>query len=153
MVSELATRTLADLRSRQPGKVRDAASLAAAVFEHAFGHPQPAEPIVMTDPASTDELAALRDAMIGVVANPPAQNLVGPALFALGKFQDQSLIPFFVRWLVDHRHEDTSATHQALIGLNNLGEPTLSLEGGLSLTDPDLTLRQADAYLRAINAI
>ena len=83
----------------------------------------------------------------------PAPEIVASGLFALGKCADRSLIQVFVQWLVAHRRENAFTTQQALIGLNNFDEPTLSLEGYLSSTDPDLTLRQAEHYLRSIGAI
>jgi hypothetical protein len=149
----LAQVTLADLRSGHPGLVQDATLLAASFFELSCGHANPADPTVRTDPASADELVALRDALIDVVNAPPDPELVGGALWALGKLPDRSLIPFFVRWLTKHRHGDPSATMQALIGLNNHGEPTLGPEGHLSDRETELILRQADHYLREIGAI
>jgi hypothetical protein len=152
-VSELVERTLAELMSGCPATVQDAVSRAAAFFEQAAGHPQPSDPEVAGAAASPDELAALRDALICVVMTSPAPEIVASGLFALGKCADRSLIQFFVQWLVAHHRENAFATQQALIGLNNFDEPTLSLEGYLSATDPDLTLRQAEHYLRSIGAI
>jgi hypothetical protein len=152
-VSALAQQTITDLHRRDVSLVGNAILTAAAFFELASGHPQPADPAATDHPATPEQLTALRDALIGVVNDPLDLNTEGAALWALGKSSDGTLVPFFVRWLVAHRTRNPFAAQQALIGLNNHGEPTLSLEGQLSATDPDLTLRQADAYLREIHAI
>jgi hypothetical protein len=151
-VSALVEQTLAELTGPDPATVYDALLRAASFFEHAAGNPNPVEPEVATDPASPAELDALRDAVIEVVAG-PTPNLVGASLWALGKHRDRAVVQFFVQWLVAHWRDDPHATHQALIGLNNFGEPTLSLEGQLSSIDPDLTMRQAEHYLRSLNLI
>ena len=152
-MSVLVEQTLADLRSA--ATVRGALRLAGGFFEHAAGNPDPSEPEVVTDPASPAELDALRDAVIDVVGAAPRSdpNLVALGLFVLGKHRDPSLIQFFVQWLVEHWRENPFATHQALIGLNNHGEPTLDLEGQLSSLDPNPTLRQAEHYLHSLKLI
>lgn len=152
-MSVLVERTLAELKSDDPATVRWAAMRAAGFFEYAAGNPSPAWSEVTTDPASPTELDELRDALVRMVGAVPEPDLVAASLFALGKHRDPSLVQFFVQWLVRHWREHTGATHQALIGLNNLGEPTLDLEGYLSAINPDLTLRQAEHYLRSLGLI
>jgi hypothetical protein len=151
-VSALVEQTLTELTSTRVVLVRDGLSRTAGFFEHAAGNPNPVEPEVVTDPASPAELDELRDAVIELVLAAPNQH-VAASLFALGKHRDPSVVQFFIQWLVEHWREDPRATHQALIGLDNLGEPALGIPGGLSSADPDLTLRQAEHYLRSLNLI
>ena len=145
-MSALVDQTLAELRSNDVATVRDALLRAAGFFEHAAVNP---------NPTSHAKIDALRDAVIDVVVAAPRSdpNLVALSLFVLGKHRDRSVVQFFVQWLVEHWREDPFATQQALIGLNNFDEPTLDLEGQLSSLNPDLTLRQAEHYLRSLNLI
>ena len=151
-MSALVEQTLTELRSNDPATVHEGVRRTAGFFEYAAGNPNPAEPEVVTDPASPAELDELRDAVIELVLTAPNQH-VAACLSALGKHRDPSVVQFFIQWLVEHWRENPEATHQALIGLNNHGEPTLSLEGYLSSLNPDLTLRQAEHYLRSLNLI
>lgn len=152
MVSHLVRETISALRSGNPAWIESAVGYAVGLFEVAAGHPTPAEPAASDDPATPDELTALRDALTDVANNAPAPGLAGSALFALGKRYDPALVNFFVRWLADRRTEDPAAAYQAMIALDNLGVSVFDEPGPWGVDDTARNLRMADRFLRRVGA-
>lgn len=94
-------------------------------------------------------LTKLQRAIQGWIERNPEHCHAGTAFWVLGKFHDETLIPFLRHWLARYVERIIPSLHplrEILVGLDNLGEKTF-LDGSFVALEYGKDLDQAIRYL------
>ena len=142
----LAEKALASLDGDCP---EEGVSLAASFFDLSAGRRTGLDRgEVLREPATPAELARLRGRLVELVrSGTPA---ACAAVFALGKLHDADLAPFFVQVIRRNLDGDPSVLYQAMIALDNLGEPVFAGRDSKSVIAVAENQELAAEYLRAL---
>lgn len=136
---------LKSLNSDDSNLIQEGLALTVRVFERTISGDLNSE---VTEPATTDELAALRGRLITITrSGAPAAVLAG-SVFALGKLYDPGLRSFFVDRVRADLHGDANVLYQAMIALNNLEVDVFAGRDSMSCLDVEENRGLAAAFLQ-----
>ncbi len=148
-MATLAEQALASLDSDRPEL---GIELAVSFFELAAGRRTGLDRFeVRGEPATANELVRLRERLVERVRS--GAPMAGGAVFALGKLHAAGLAPFFVEVVRSQLDGDENVLYQAMIALDNLGEPVFAGQDSMSVTDVAENRSLAVGYLKAIGAV
>lgn len=145
IMPSLVDRIIESLLTR-PAEVSQNGTLctAASYFEKARGLPSAFwldEPEVVAEEVRPEDVRRLKEAMIAFAEEH------GNGSWVLSKCEDPALKPFFQRILRRHLDGDAAELYQAMIALENLGEPVFAGRCVKSILDEPLNRALAREYL------
>ncbi len=124
-------------------------ALAVSYFEQSLGNTLGLDrPEVLAQPATAQEVARLRDRLVGLIRSGAQAPVAGAVVFALGKLYDPGLERFFVEVMRDHLLRDAGVLYQAMIALDNLGVGVFAGRDSMSAAEVDENRTLAAAFLR-----
>jgi hypothetical protein len=145
----LAEQALDALGGTDPETVGEGIRLAQSIFESSHGQAAGLDrPEVVGEPATPQELAALRDRLAALVRSRPDDPVASAAVFTLGKLHDSGLAPFFTEVLRAYLDGDAGVLYQAMIALDNLGVEVFAGRTSMSVRVAAENRALAAAFLR-----
>ncbi len=143
VMTDIIARIVTALEDRSDSAaVQEALLDAAFLFEKARGLPLSGWPdeVIRANP-DAGEMSPLRSAVVAYAER------TGAGSWALGKCDDPSLKPVLVSLLRRHLDGDAGELYQAMIALDNLGEPVFSGAIACSVREEELNRARAKKYL------